>query len=41
LAEPLLKRLPNGAIIVKHGVASVVGLLIWVVAIVLYSLLRR
>lgn len=41
LAEPLLKRLPNGAIVVKHSVAGVVGALIWVVAIVLFSLLRR
>ena len=39
--EPLLKRLPNGTIIVKHSIGSVLGVLIWVVAIMLYALLWR
>jgi hypothetical protein len=35
--EPLFKRLPNGTIRVKHNIASLIGLLFWAAAIILFA----
>ncbi|MEA2819564.1 MAG: hypothetical protein QOJ86_1568 [Bradyrhizobium sp.] len=35
--EPLFKRLPNGTIRVKHTIASLIGLLFWAAAIILFA----